>query len=65
LSSSIGWLGRVSQSQTMRGQGIRRLTGKPPVAFLFANVTRPQDRHVRVLRQGAAPGPLAVKRRSL
>jgi hypothetical protein len=39
----------VSQSPVAHGEGIRRLTGKIPRAFLFANVTRPQGHHFWLL----------------
>ncbi len=37
--------GRVSQAPVAHGEGIRRLTGEMPRAFLLANVTRPQGHH--------------------
>ena len=51
--------GRVSQAPVAHGEGIRRLTGEMPRAFLFANVTRPQDHHFWLLLLQAAVGPLA------
>ena len=51
--------GRVSQAPVAHGEGIRRLTGEMPRAFLFANVTRPQGHHFWLLLLKAAVGPLA------
>jgi hypothetical protein len=45
LQKSRYFDGRVSQAPVAHGEGIRRLTGKIPRAFLFANVTRPQGHH--------------------
>jgi hypothetical protein len=39
------FVGRVSQAPVAHGEGIRRLTGEMPRAFLLANVTRPQGHH--------------------
>jgi len=35
----------VSQAPVAHGEGIRRLTGEIPRAFLFTHVTRPQGHH--------------------
>ena len=51
--------GRVSQAPVAHGEGIRRLTGEMPRAFLFANVTRPQGHHFWLLLLKATIGPLA------
>ena len=43
-----------------QGERIGRMTGKTRRAFLFANVTRPQDHHFPHLRQRAAPKPPVI-----
>jgi hypothetical protein len=43
-----------------QGERIGRMTGKTRRAFLFANVTRPQDHHFPRLRQRAAPKPPVI-----
>ncbi len=58
--SSRRLVGRVSQPPMAQGERIGRMTGKTRRAFLFANVTRPQDHHSPRLRQRAAPKPPVI-----
>ena len=51
--------GRVSQAPVAHGERIRRLTGKVPRAFLFANVARPQGHHFWLLLVNAATKAVA------
>ena len=60
LQKSRYFDGRVSQAPVAHGEGIRRLTGKIPRAFLFANVTRPQGHHSWHLLLKATAPPLGA-----